>query len=93
MTLPFTLLFPGDDLTAKPQLAAALTEVDDGPRHCRVSTLVSRHGVPLREPKQLSYTLRVNDVFSIDEPSHAPSLQRLASHPRLSPLKGFAKYY
>lgn len=93
MTLPFTLLFPRNYLAAKPQLAATLAEIDDGPGHRWVSTLVPGHSVPLSESEQLSYTLRVNDVFSIDEPSHAPSLQRLASHPGPSLLKGFAKYY
>jgi hypothetical protein len=91
--LPFTLLFPRDHLAAKPQLAATLAEVDDGPGHRRVSTLVTRDGVALSEPEQLSYSLRVNDVFSIDEPSHRGEPTTVGTSPPGYNLKRSSKYY
>jgi hypothetical protein len=58
------------DLRAKPQLAAALTEIDDWPRHRGVPPLVRRHGVALREAKEVGDPLRVNHIVGVDAAAH-----------------------
>lgn len=78
MPLPVALLFPRDDFASKPELAATLTQVDDGARHARVATLVGGDGVPLGQSEELRYPLGVDDVRCVDDPAHPESLQRLA---------------
>jgi len=68
---------PALNIRPGPQLATALAEIDDRPRHGRVPTLVRRDRVALRETKQIGHPLRVNHVIRVDIPSRdRASLQR-----------------
>lgn len=71
-------MFPLDNFTSKPELAATLTQVDDRARHARVTTLVGGDSVPLGQSEELRHPLGVDDVGCVDDPAHPESLQRLA---------------
>ena len=54
---------PALDLRAKPELHAAVAEVNDGTRHIVIPALIETDAVAMRKPERIRDSLRVHQVF------------------------------
>jgi hypothetical protein len=61
-------------LGPQPELRATAAEIDDRTGHVLVASLVLAHGVPMCEPEDLGYRLRVDQIVDVDLESHAKHL-------------------
>jgi hypothetical protein len=70
---PTGLPGPTDYFASEPHLAATASKINNGTRHVRVTALIQRHRVALRQAKNLGHSLSVDEVADIDLPRHTPS--------------------
>ncbi len=57
----------------------APSNVDNGPGHVRISTLIYGYRVAAREPKQFSYRRRIDEIIYVDSPAHTSDLRPIGA--------------
>ena len=74
---PTRRIRPENYLAPEPHLAATASKIDDGTRHVRMTVLIQRHRVALRQTENPGYSLGVHEVVDINLPSHtSPAYKR-----------------
>lgn len=68
---------PRGNVDPEPHLAAALSEVDHGPRHVEIPPLIKRDRVALGKAQHVGNTLSVDQFIDIYFATHDFSLQVL----------------
>jgi hypothetical protein len=71
---------PRFNFRSQPQAYSSCAQLDDRSWHVRIPLQVSRHALPMREPKDLRDDERIDEILAVDPGGHERSLAMLTGH-------------